>query len=312
MSPNTEVIGTSTLGIESDFSSGPEADIVWSQEMATDGTVWSVVANHFEGANYGIYAADDFELTNDTKLETVQVFGSQIMGNLESILLGFNVYIYEDTNNFPSNDPSEAGVGLYEITNITLASNHITIEQNPSDPSKYSITINLEDANGGEVLLPSGKYWISVFPTMNLSENDGLLRWTWTQSVATPLEPAKMVDPTGATGLGIEDWTNISTVGLPMDGLAFILSGTETLATPNTSITQTTIWPNPVANILNIEIPKSHTIEDITLYNMLGVKVNCEVNLNNNTINLEDLSSGVYILNLTSNSEIYSKYIIKK
>lgn len=288
---------TNVIGSNENANNAIQSDIIWEQlKTSNGGTFWSVVSDHFEGADYGIYATDDLSLDNETRLDSVKVSGTQILGTLETVLLGFNVYIYNDVNNLPDGDPSISSAGLYEILNVTSDSGFLTIETSPTNASDYEVTIDLAGANGSEINLPAGTYWISVFPTLDLTENDGLLRWTWYQSFAPALlSQAKMIDPTGATGLGIENWTNITTVGLPMESVAFTLYGEEILSVTDFSNSQVSVYPNPVNNIINLSAEKN--IEKVEIFNMLGQRVFDKVlNTTQGSINVEFLSQGAYLM----------------
>ena len=75
------------------------------------------------------------------------------------------------------------------------------------------------------------------------------------------------------------------------------------------------VYPNPTNSYVNIEI-KSSKLNDIELYvsNSIGQTVYSET-INSNveriiTINLNDLSEGIYFVNLITNTgELYTKQI---
>jgi hypothetical protein len=67
--------------------------------------------------------------------------------------------------------------------------------------------------------------------------------------------------------------------------------------------------------ILNLYINESDTIFNIDVYDLVGKKVYTQngVNSNNHTIDLNNLNSGIYFVELTtnSNSKAIKKLIIK-
>lgn len=75
------------------------------------------------------------------------------------------------------------------------------------------------------------------------------------------------------------------------------------------------IYPNPVNNILNFQIPKENSIEyTIQLYNAIGIKVaQYTISQISNSINVSDLASGLYIAKLNSieNTDLIFKLIIQ-
>ena len=58
------------------------------------------------------------------------------------------------------------------------------------------------------------------------------------------------------------------------------------------------IYPNPVADVLNIE--STVVIDKITIYDVNGRRINTLKNNNDSTINVGDLSNGVYFLEIQS------------
>ena len=70
------------------------------------------------------------------------------------------------------------------------------------------------------------------------------------------------------------------------------------------------IYPNPVADKLFIETEA--TVEEVTIYTLTGVMIYSEVDYNNNTINVSDLSGGVYFIKVrTDNGEVVKRFIKK-
>ena len=68
------------------------------------------------------------------------------------------------------------------------------------------------------------------------------------------------------------------------------------------------LFPNPVKNILNIEY--EDTIEIVEIYNLLGKKLR-SLTGNSKSINLEDLSAGIYLVKIYSVNGNISKKIVK-
>lgn len=59
------------------------------------------------------------------------------------------------------------------------------------------------------------------------------------------------------------------------------------------------VFPNPVSNELNVQLPSNHEIGKVTLYNILGKKVlESEVSQTKQKINVSSFSKGVYLLKL--------------
>ena len=70
-------------------------------------------------------------------------------------------------------------------------------------------------------------------------------------------------------------------------------------------------YPNPLTNELNLSAKS--TIDEIGIYNLMGQKVFSEkIGRNSTRINLENLSSGLYVMNVASEGKSASYKIVKK
>ena len=70
------------------------------------------------------------------------------------------------------------------------------------------------------------------------------------------------------------------------------------------------IYPNPAIDQVVIETEAN--IESVAIYTLTGVMVYSEVDFNNNTINVSDFASGVYIMKVrTENGEVVRRFIKK-
>ena len=71
---------------------------------------------------------------------------------------------------------------------------------------------------------------------------------------------------------------------------------------------EVSLYPNPASNILNIEMDTQ--IKNVEIFNLQGQKV---LTSNNKQINIENLASGVYLVNITDvNFGKISKKLIKE
>lgn len=89
------------------------------------------------------------------------------------------------------------------------------------------------------------------------------------------------------------------------------------LSVKDKNISKFKVYPNPVTdNKLTIEVPNNEKISSIEMYNILGTKVmtRSEVNSANKTLDVSNLSSGLYMLKLndTDGNTLAIKKVIKK
>lgn len=74
-----------------------------------------------------------------------------------------------------------------------------------------------------------------------------------------------------------------------------------------------TIYPNPVADILNITNKKQLEINSITIYNSLGQQVKTFINANNTTsIDVSQLKTGLYFIKINSDKGSTTSKFIKE
>ncbi|OFY24881.1 MAG: hypothetical protein A2W98_12180 [Bacteroidetes bacterium GWF2_33_38] len=92
-------------------------------------------------------------------------------------------------------------------------------------------------------------------------------------------------------------------------------AGNEDIIVDNSDVS---VYPNPSNQKLFIEVSNNiKKVEKIAIYNIIGEQVeNIKINNSNNKkyeLNMENYSSGLYYLNLTSNNKIYvSKIVVEK
>lgn len=72
------------------------------------------------------------------------------------------------------------------------------------------------------------------------------------------------------------------------------------------------IYPNPTSDILNIKTASE--IDSIEIYDLLGkrVKTFTESNINNNTIDISQLSKGMYLAKISSDGKTSTYRIVKE
>lgn len=87
-----------------------------------------------------------------------------------------------------------------------------------------------------------------------------------------------------------------------------IIASNELMSVHNEKLSDIVIYPNPVKDIIYLDLPTDLLIEEIKLHNILGEAINIEIN--NEQIDVSQLSSGVYFLRLTSNAGEFKQKII--
>ena len=73
------------------------------------------------------------------------------------------------------------------------------------------------------------------------------------------------------------------------------------------------LYPNPATSVINVSFPEGVSEANITLYSILGSQVlSTPISRNANSINIEDLTTGMYIATISSNNQKISFKIIKE
>ncbi|MDO5970338.1 T9SS type A sorting domain-containing protein [Flavivirga aquimarina] len=86
-------------------------------------------------------------------------------------------------------------------------------------------------------------------------------------------------------------------------------SQNTTLSTTDISASNFKISPNPANKFVNIE-SKNIKVSSVDIYNLLGSKVKSVSQLNDNKVNVESLSRGMYLLKINAEAKSITKKII--
>lgn len=90
------------------------------------------------------------------------------------------------------------------------------------------------------------------------------------------------------------------------------ISSTSLDVATNEVVSNVSVWPNPAQSYINITTENDFNLNDwnVNLYDLQGRTV--VKNINTETVNIENLSSGIYILNFKNGNESFQKKIIKE
>lgn len=299
----------SNTPVNSSFS--PQA-VVWDQSvLGTSG----IISDYSTVDDQGVYSTDDFNLTESTRIDKITVFGFQNNENLDQIISGFDIFIYTNSGaNTPSGDPTQVGSGVVELPNIsTLPIPPIAVEI-VQDGGSYTFIVDMTVSNGGdEIILPAGDYWLVAYPRLNITPvSDGASRWNWYDGTAplAGVNEAHLLDPDDIFGAGATVWTAFSDLGLDFGSTGFTVEGEPASLGFNDNISElASVYPNPTKGILNVDMPSSVTVKNSNLYNLLGQDTG--LRLVNGTMNISELSRGVYILNVETSAGTLTQKVVK-
>ena len=157
-----------------------------------------IVTDNFTTDGFGVYTADDFNLTDSYNIEVITAYGFQTNGDLETTITGLDVFIYSDNAGVPSSDPTASSTGLLEIINLDPANPALTIISD--EVGSYDFEIDVAAASGSSLTLTAGTYWLVVAPYV--AEFSQEARWNWHQATDGTLSGAQLIDPSNTFGAG--------------------------------------------------------------------------------------------------------------
>ncbi len=155
----------------------------------------------------GIYLAEDFQTTapstNLTRLSFPGFMtGATALAGLTGSPITFQ--IYTDNAGSPSGNPETVAPSYVWTFAATIGTTPgLTVTNN-------TISIDLAAAGAPATALTPGRYWIVVYPRVNLATGP----WAWFESTVTFGHDAHVINPKGAFGIG-PNWIAITD---PLDG----------------------------------------------------------------------------------------------
>lgn len=260
-----------------------------------------------------VLSADDFELTEETKLDKLVFYGTQDYGDLPDFYLGLKVYIFSDDNGKPNGKPSNTSNAI-AVINIDENSTSTVLT---GAESEFKFEIDVTAALGGTALtlMPNTKYWVAFAPRVDLFEDFGVdpgETFYWSLGNGNFLEPM-LIDEADLFEAGATNWSTISSlIGDAFDGLAFTITGESSLGTTEvySNLRNVSIYPNPAVNVINLKSNKKNSITKTEIFDMNGKLV---ITSSETSINVEKLPKAVYVVKVYSGNEVIeTSKMIKK
>ncbi len=288
-------IGSSTSKIERrDYSGNVLGDIlgvgvvnfIQQIELNPDNnSVYAAVFSNLGGNTGGIY---EFSVADGAILDSWEIGsmrGVTQLGNgnlLVSAGTNFGVQILDPSNG--TTTPISGSDSAHYFESLTLCTP-------PSAPTGDANQTFNEGATVADIVVtPSDVTWFA-------SENDAL-------NNENPLDPSTLlVDGSTYYAVTIVD----DCLSVPFAVTITLILGNEDLGKQGISV-----YPNPVTSILNITSTNLE-LESAIIYSIQGSKL-LEIGLQQGytTIDLSNLSSGIYILKVQSSSQTFSTQLIKR
>src|SRR5690606_13123171 len=139
--------------------------------------------------------------------------------------------------------------------------------------------------------------------------------WEWFFSNDINLSDAKIIDPADFYGFGLTFWFPISSVpgGNPSGkALAFTIMGDNNAAVAGIDpLKQVSLFPNPVSDKLEIQVPASIELKSVAVYDLMGKRFDFNPGTHK-VLDFSKIATGVYILEIETNMGNLTKKLIKK
>jgi Secretion system C-terminal sorting domain len=264
-------------------------------DQTTSESTSGIVSNYYTDLDTLVQCADDFVVPAgfNWDVTSVTVHGFRSVGGPGNSMDSMGVELY-------SNNGGQPGTVLYSGV-IQIGGAGI-----PSPVGDTMVTLTIPMQN-----LASGTYWVSVYGFADNGPSNGE-RWNWTGNTAVVGFNGFLLDVDNLFGVGATNWTDV----VPLVGgdpdFAFAIGGTSNTnggASITEEMIELDIFPNPVVDFVQINAG-GLVIEQATVYSVNGQIIQTNVNPNENKIDVTDLPSGTYILEvITSNGAGQTRFI---
>lgn len=111
-------------------------------------------------------------------------------------------------------------------------------------------------------------------------------------------------------GCGLSQPGDLADIGFPDMHLIMTVTGQDFLSVGDNLADVVSIFPVPATDVLNVKVPSNIEVTEVTLHDLLGR--NTGAVYSNETINVSDLSRGVYMLTVKTTEGTLTQKVIKK
>ena len=245
-----------------------------------------VISTYMTDNDTLVQCADDFVIPTGGNWDVTSVTVRGFRNGTGPTMDSMTVYIYDDASGLP-------GTTLYNET-IMLGAGGVPV---PQGDTAITITIPTQ-------AMTAGTYWVSVY---GYAPSDS--RWNWLGSTASQDGNGALIDTDNFFGAGATSWTDVSTLVTDPD-FTFMIGGTGTQASINESeMIELSVYPNPVIDVMQINTAEKVT--QVNIFSVNGQKVNTIVNPQGNKVDVSDLPSGTYVVEVMTANGIGQARFVK-
>lgn len=275
------------LAIGSLFGDGNEIDSGIVRVFEYDGTNWNLKGSILNGESANDFFGHSVSLNNDGSILAVGAPRNNTVGSNSG-----QVKVYE----FIANDWVQMGSDINAETSGDRFGFSVSLN---GDGHLVAVGATENDDNGSA----AGHTRIHTFDNNDWTQIGNDINGTWTG------------DNSGRSVSLSDDGTKVA-IGAPFNningngaGLVQVYNLGELLSIDEFDSNQVRLFPNPAIDKFTIQMDNDTVLNSISIYNLLGEKV---MKSNSNSVNINPLSSGVYIVEIeTDLGKLTKKLIIK-
>lgn len=255
----------------------------------------------------GYRVADDVTFETDVEIESLQFYAYQTGSGNNSTINNMNVIIWEGTVNDVMNGTATLVWGD-DLTNVMTDTEWTGVyrasETSPGDSSR-PIMIQTVDVG---ITLSAGTYVID-WQTGGTSSSGP---WAPPIAILGETNTGNGLQFDGTSGMWVE---LVDTGGSGLEyfpqGLPFEINGQEVASINENVFIGFNFYPNPTKDV--IQVTSKSVIDQLAIYNLLGQELlQIDVNGTQQTIDIADLSAGMYIMKAVVEGVENSFNIVKK
>ncbi len=256
-----------------------------------------------------VASADDFDLSYDaTKITKISAFGFCNSGDLAVTATGVSFYIIADEDWYPAGgNPEEDALYGFEML---MGDTGFTFTDNGDTTYQFDLDLT---AMGEDVVLPAGKYWLSVVANTTVADiTAGATRWNWYQNLSSNGVEGHLIDPLDLFGAGATTWVGLSVLIPDWTNydLSMVIEGEEsTMGVSDVNAASVTVYPNPAVNFVKATV-KNGEVSSMTVFNMNGQVV---ASAKAASVNVSALPAGVYVVKVQdTKGNVTTSKVVKK
>tara|TARA_R110002072_G_scaffold175538_3_gene331380 strand:+ start:10356 stop:11183 length:828 start_codon:yes stop_codon:yes gene_type:complete len=227
-----------------------------------------------------VFILGDFGITGDFEISEGALGVQSISADVN-----LTVNIYEVDDLFPAGFPGSATLLGSQVVTVPFGSDLTIVEYTFDTP----------------VLVPAGTERILVEVSQEL---DGI-SWFIGGTAAQTDHPWL-----ASVQCEVLEYLAPADIGFPDAHYYINVTGEEVLSVGDNLADVVSIFPVPATDVLNVKVPSSIEISEVTLHDLLGR--NTGAIFSNGAINVSDLSRGVYMLTVKTTEGTLTQKVVKK